>query len=71
MRKWKGIESYQDARLISVWVESRERLRIEPGKRQKAIILNERVGPMLMMWWVDVMQGGGIVPAMGGKGRGI
>ena len=54
-----------------VWVESREQLRVEPGKRQKAIILNERVGPMPMMRWGDIVQGGGIVPAVGGRGGGF
>ena len=52
-----------------VWVESRGRLHVEPGKGRKAIILNGGVRSMPMMRWVDVVQGGGIVPALGGKER--
>ena len=49
-----------------VWVESRGRLHVEPGKGRKAIILNGGVRSMPMMRWVGVVQGGGIVPALGG-----
>ena len=57
-----------------VWVESREQLRVEPGKRQKAIILNERVGPMPMMRWGDIVQEAGLFRPWGeGEGdlRGV
>ena len=52
-----------------VWVESRGRLHVEPGKGRKAIIWHGRVRPMSMMRWGDVVQEGGIVPALGGKER--
>ena len=50
-----------------VWVESRGRLHAEPGKGRKAIIWNGRVRPMPMIRWGDVVQGGGVVPAVGGR----
>ena len=52
-----------------VWVESGGRLHVEPGKGRKAIILNGGVRSMPMMRWVGVVQGGGIVPALGGGRR--
>ena len=38
-----------------VWVKSRGRLHVELGKGRKAIILNERVRPMPMIPWGDVV----------------
>ena len=38
-----------------VWVESRGRLHVEPGKGRKAIILNGHVRPMPMIQWGDVV----------------
>ena len=49
-----------------VWVESRGRLHVEPGKGRKAIILNERVRPMPVLRWGDAVRVGGVVPAVGG-----
>ena len=52
-----------------MWVESRGRLHVEPGKGRKAIILNGGVRPMPMIRWGDVVQASGVVPAVGGKER--
>ena len=49
-----------------VWVESRGRLHVEPGKGRKAIILNGRVRPMPVLRWGDAVRVGGVVPAVGG-----
>ena len=47
-----------------VWVESRGRLHVEPGKGREAIILNGRARPMMRRG--DVCRAGvGVVPAMG------
>ena len=49
-----------------VWVESRGRLHVEPGKGREAIILNGRVRPMRVLRWGDAVRVGGVVPAVGG-----
>ena len=50
-----------------VWVELHGQLHIEPGKGWKAIILNGRARPMLMMQRGDVCHAGvGVIPAVGG-----
>ena len=54
-----------------IWVESLGRLHVEPGKGRKAIILNGRVRPMPMMRWGDVVQRGGVVPAVGERRGGF
>jgi PAS domain-containing protein len=50
-----------------VWVESRGRLHVEPGKGRKAIILSGRTRGMPRLTWGPVAHAGGLVtPSVGG-----
>ena len=47
-----------------VWVESRGRLHVEPGKGRKAIILSGRVRSLPSMEWGAITRAGGLVPTV-------
>lgn len=47
-----------------VWVESRGRLHVEPGKGRKAIILSGRAREIPRLKWSSVIQGGGLAKSV-------
>ena len=45
-----------------LWVESRGRLHVEPGKGRKAIILTGRAKRMPQLRWASITRAGGLIP---------